>query len=56
VSGEEAFVVHRDTEQGPVMLTIRSLTRPAQGGVWRYLFPVLLIAQQLFRRRYLSSL
>jgi uncharacterized protein (UPF0548 family) len=56
VSGEEAFVLHRDSEQGPVMLTIRSLTRPAQGGTWRYLFPVLLIAQRLFRRRYLRSL
>jgi uncharacterized protein (UPF0548 family) len=54
VSGEEAFVVHRDGDE--VVLTIRSLTRPAPSGVWRLLFPVLLIAQRVVRRRYLRAL
>lgn len=56
VGGEEAFVVHRATDDGPVLLTIRSLTRPAPRGLWRYAFPVLLVAQRFFRKRYLSSL
>ena len=56
VSGEEAFVLHRADEHGPTLLTIRSLTRPAPRGVWRYSFPLLLVAQRFFRRRYLSSL
>jgi uncharacterized protein (UPF0548 family) len=55
VSGEEAFIVHRDSA-GAVSLTIRSLTRPAPDGVWRLTFPVLLLAQRLFRRRYLRAL
>lgn len=37
-------------------LTIRSLTRPAANGFWRYSFPMLLAAQWVFRRRYLRSL
>jgi uncharacterized protein (UPF0548 family) len=56
VSGEEAFVLHRATQDGPVLLTIRSLTRAAPRGGWRYSFPILLVAQRFFRRRYLSSL
>jgi uncharacterized protein (UPF0548 family) len=56
VSGEEAFVLHRATERGAVQLTIRSLTRPAASGVWRYSFPLLLAAQRIVRRRYLRSL
>jgi uncharacterized protein (UPF0548 family) len=56
VSGEEAFVLHRATEDEPTLLTIRSLTRPAARGLWRYLFPILLVAQRFFRRRYLTSL
>jgi uncharacterized protein (UPF0548 family) len=56
VSGEEAFVLHRLSEHGPVSLTIRSLTRPAPRGFWRYSFPLLLIAQLAFRRRYLRSM
>ena len=56
VRGEEAFVVHRATEPGPVLLTIRSLTRPAARGPWRYAFPILLVAQRFFRKRYLRSL
>jgi uncharacterized protein (UPF0548 family) len=54
VSGEEAFIVHR-TSDGAVWLTLRSLTRPARG-VWGLAFPVLLIAQRLYRRRYLRAL
>jgi uncharacterized protein (UPF0548 family) len=56
ISGEEAFVVHRATEHAPVQLTIRSLTRAAPTGTWRYAFPLLLGAQRTFRRRYLRSL
>ncbi|ETZ90540.1 hypothetical protein L829_4125 [Mycobacteroides abscessus MAB_030201_1075] len=55
VSGEEAFIVHRDAD-GAVFLTLRSLTRPAPSGLWRRIFPVLLLAQKAFRRRYLRSL
>jgi uncharacterized protein (UPF0548 family) len=54
VSGEEAFVVHR-TPDGTVSLTLRSLTRPAPG-VWRLLFPALLVAQRWYRRRYARAL
>jgi uncharacterized protein (UPF0548 family) len=53
VSGEEAFVVHRSGDT--VMLTLRSLTRPAPGR-WRYAFPALLCAQRFYRRRYLRAL
>ena len=54
VSGEEAFVVHRDAE-GAVWLTLRSLTRPGTG-IWRPLFPLLLVAQRVYRRRYRRAL
>ena len=54
VSGEEAFIVHRDGEN--VWLTLRSLTRAAPQQPWRGLFPVLLLAQGMVRRRYLRSL
>lgn len=54
VSGEEAFVVHREHDR--VILTIRSLTRPASTPGWRMLFPVLLLAQRIARRRYLRAL
>jgi uncharacterized protein (UPF0548 family) len=54
VSGEEAFVVHRDAA-GTVYLTLRSLTLPARG--WRALgFPVFIAAQRVLRRRYLGAL
>ena len=56
VSGEEAFVLGRAAEGGPVYLTIRSLTRAAPKGLWRCAFPTLLAAQWMFRRRYLRSL
>ncbi|WP_129789946.1 DUF1990 family protein [Promicromonospora panici] len=54
VSGEEAFIVHRD-DDGNVSLTLRSLTRAGRGP-WRGLFPLILIAQRVYRRRYLRAL
>ncbi|ARC56127.1 hypothetical protein AS850_03435 [Frondihabitans sp. 762G35] len=54
VSGEEAFIVHRDGDE--VLLTIRSLTRPAPQQPWRALHPVLRVAQRVARRRYLRAL
>jgi uncharacterized protein (UPF0548 family) len=54
VSGEEAFIVHRSPD-GTVSLTLRSLTRAPQGP-WRLLFPVALVAQRFYRRRYLRAL
>ncbi|MFC8797732.1 DUF1990 family protein [Promicromonospora sp. NPDC057138] len=54
VSGEEAFIVHRD-DDGNVSLTLRSLTRAGRG-LWRGLFPLILIAQRAYRRRYLRAL
>ncbi|MDT0397490.1 MULTISPECIES: DUF1990 family protein [Streptomyces] len=55
VSGEEAFIVHRE-DDGRVLLTLRSLTRAAPAGPWRPLFPVLLLAQLHVRSRYLRAL
>lgn len=55
VSGEEAFVVDRDAD-GRVWLTLRSLTRRAAGTGWGLAFPVLLLAQRFYRRRYARSL
>nr|WP_309234584.1 DUF1990 domain-containing protein [Nocardia sp. XZ_19_385] len=55
VSGEEAFIVHRNVD-GTVFFTLRSLTRPASSGFWRQVFPLLLVAQRFFRRRYLRAL
>lgn len=54
VSGEEAFIVHRDGDE--VRLTVRSLTRPAPQQPWRILYPLLRIAQVIARRRYLRAL
>lgn len=54
VSGEEAFVVHRDGDE--VRLTIRSLTGPASEQPWRALYPLLLVLQRAVRRRYLRAL
>ena len=54
VSGEEAFIAHRSADER-VWLTIRSLTRPAPGA-WRWAFPALLVAQRVYRRRYLRSM
>lgn len=53
VSGEEAFIVTRDSE-GSVRLVLRSLTRPAPG-MWRMLFPLILLAQRWYRFRYLRA-
>ncbi|MGP3635512.1 DUF1990 family protein [Streptomyces sp. 24-1644] len=55
VSGEEAFVVSRAPD-GRVTLTLRSLTSRAPGGVWRHLFPLLLVAQRVYRGRYRRAL
>ncbi|WP_078314960.1 DUF1990 domain-containing protein [Mycobacterium sp. D16Q16] len=55
VSGEEAFIVHQNGN-GTVFLTLRSLTRAAPSGFWRGVFPILLMAQRVFRRRYLRAL
>lgn len=55
VSGEEAFVVHRRAD-GTVELTLRSLTKPAPAGLWRAVFPILLVAQRFYRQRYLRAL
>jgi len=55
VSGEEAFIVHRSPD-GAVILTLRSLTRPAPTGLWRPAFPLLLVAQRFYRRRYQRAL
>lgn len=54
VCGEEAFIVHRDGED--VFLTIRSLTRSAPQQPWRFLYPLLRVAQLAARRRYLRAL
>ena len=54
VEGEEAFIVHRHDER--VGLTVRSLTRAAPQQPWRALYPLLLIAQRIVRRRYLRAL
>lgn len=36
-------------------LALRSLTRPG-GGAWRAVFPILLVAQRWYRRRYRRAL
>lgn len=55
VHGEEAFIVHRDHD-GTVSLTVRSLTSRASEQPWRALYPLLLLAQIVVRRRYLRAL
>ncbi len=54
VSGEEAFVVSRSAD-GDVWFTLRSLTRTPHGR-WRVAYPIALVAQRLFRRRYQRAL
>jgi len=54
ISGEEAFVVHRAPD-GEIRLTLRSLTGPARGP-WRLAFPLVLVAQRVYLRRYLRAL
>ena len=53
-SGEEAFIVSR-TQDGRVLLTLRSITRSSPGR-WRPLFPLILVAQRWYRSRYLRAL
>lgn len=54
VAGEEAFIVHR-TPDGAVLFTLRSVTEPGSGP-WRAAFPAVLVAQRMYRRRYLRAL
>lgn len=54
VQGEEAFIVYRDRER--VHLSVRSLTSASDRQPWRALFPLLLLAQRVVRRRYLRAL
>jgi uncharacterized protein (UPF0548 family) len=54
VSGEEAFLVERRAD-GSVWITIRSMSGPASGP-WRFAFPALMVAQRVYRRRYLRAL
>jgi len=54
VSGEEAFIVHREGDK--VSLTIRSLTGPGSDLPWKVLYPLLLVFQRIVRRRYLKAL
>lgn len=54
VSGEEAFIVHREGDR--IIVTVRSLTRPSPRQPWRALFPVLQLVQLVVRRRYLRAL
>ncbi|GAA3209590.1 DUF1990 domain-containing protein [Microbacterium terregens] len=54
VTGEEAFIVHRDGDD--VFVTVRSLTAPGNEQPWRALYPLLRIAQVIARRRYLRAL
>ena len=55
VCGEEAFILTR-TPDDDVVLTLRSLTRAAPNGPWRVVFPLLLVAQRWYRRRYVRAL
>jgi uncharacterized protein (UPF0548 family) len=53
VSGEEAFILERHGDE--VRFTLRSVTAPGRGR-WRWLFPVMLVAQRICRRRYLRAM
>jgi len=54
VAGEEAFIVERDGDE--VRIVVRSLTRAAPQQPWRAMYPLLLVAQRVARRRYLRAL
>jgi uncharacterized protein (UPF0548 family) len=54
VSGEEAFIVERHGDA--VRIVVRSLTRRAPQQPWKALYPLLMIAQRIARRRYLRAL
>jgi uncharacterized protein (UPF0548 family) len=52
ISGEESFVLDRRAD-GSVWFTLRSITRRPAAGLWRVLFPAVLVAQRYYRWRYL---
>ncbi|HEY3514681.1 DUF1990 domain-containing protein [Kribbella sp. NPDC051137] len=54
VRGEETFLAERRTDDS-VWLTVRSQTHPA-AGLWRLAYPAALVAQRVYRRRYLAAL
>ncbi|MFD7154975.1 DUF1990 family protein [Kribbella sp. NPDC059898] len=54
VRGEETFLAERRTDDS-VWLTVRSQTHPALG-LWRLAYPAALLAQRVYRRRYLGAL
>jgi uncharacterized protein (UPF0548 family) len=54
IRGEEAFVVTRNDDD-TVWFTLRSVTQPSSG-VWRAASPAVLLAQRVYRRRYLRAL
>lgn len=54
VSGEEAFLIARAGTA--IFLEIRSLTAPSDHRGWRAVFPLLLMAQKITRRRYAKAL
>jgi uncharacterized protein (UPF0548 family) len=54
VAGEEAFLVRRDAD-GTVWFTLRSLSRRPHGA-WASAYPLVLVLQRVFRRRYLRAL
>ncbi len=54
IDGEEALIVYRRGDD--VHLTIRSLSRAAARQPWRVLYPLLLVAQRIVRRRYRRAL
>lgn len=54
VSGEEAFILHRNVEG--TRLTVRSLTRPGRGILRHFGYPLILVVQGIIHRRYLRAL
>lgn len=54
IAGEEAFVLHRDGG-GTVTLELRAVTAPAPGR-WAAVFPLALLLQRVYRRRYARAL
>jgi uncharacterized protein (UPF0548 family) len=54
ISGEEAFVVRRDADDA-VWFTLRSVSR-RPSGAWSAAYPLVLLVQRVYRRRYLRAL
>lgn len=54
VRGIEAFILER--EEDAVFLRVRSVTAPSDVSTWAFLFPLLLLAQAVTRKRYLRAL